>query len=771
MVGSVVSHYRVLEKIGEGGMGVVYKAEDTKLRRTVALKFLPPELTKDTGAKQRFIHEARAASALDHLNICTVHDIGEDAEGRMFMVMPYYEGSTLKEILARGGITEAIPAGGDEEARLVAHGQMPVADAMGIASQIARGLAAAHAKGIVHRDVKPANIFITTDHTVKILDFGIAKLAGGETKLTKTGSTMGTAAYMSPEQTSGKEVDQRTDIWSLGVILYEMLSGETPFKGEYMQAVVYSILNEEPKPLAQIRKGLPSGLEHIVGQSLAKNPKDRYQGIPDILEDLAAVAEGLKPLKAKPRPDQPEKSIAVLPFINDSPDQENTYFINGVMEEILNNLQKIKALRVISRTSVEQYRERKKSVREIAEELGVNYIVEGSGQKYGNTFRLRAQLIMAEHESHLWGESFQQKITDVEDIFNIQIRIAKSIAEELKAVISPEEKRLIEKIPAADLEVYDEYLKARSYFTDYTRESLNKALEYLNSAVEKNPDWAPLYAGVAELWMWIQQSGWELPSVAAPKIFENLNKAMELDPDLAEVHYLSAVIAQLVEWNWEKSEKEFLKALAINPNASLSRLMYAQLLLILDRDDEALAQGELAISLDPLNPTTKLMYIGTLVQAGDTKTSLSLMEEALAANPVDININQMLEIAAYMCKQYDKVIRALKFSLPFTIEEDAFMDIEKIYNESGIVSAYEELMKHLEKYAENNYIGFSELAFRYIIANQPDKAMDWIEKGFELHDPLMTYITKSAQIFDSLFGNPRFIAICEKMNLPLPKSG
>ena len=466
---------------------------------------------------------------------------------------------------------------------------------------------------------------------------------------------------------------------------------------------------------------------------------------------------------------QIEKSIAVLPFINDSQNDSTTYFMDGVMEEILTNLQTVKDLRVISRTSVEQYRNQTKSIPEIARELGVNYIVEGSGQKYGSSFRLRVQLIMAKHESHLWGESFQQKITEVGDIFNIQIRIAESIANELKVVISPEERKLIEKIPSADLEVYDKYLKARSYFNDYTKESMNKALEYLNSAIEKNPDWAPLYAGLAELWTWIQQSGWEAPSVAGPKIIENLNKAMELDPDIAEVHYQSAVIAQLVEWNWEKSEKEFLKALAINPNDAFSRLMYAQLLLILDRDDEALAQRELAISLDPLNPVTKLLYIGTLVQAGDCKTSISLMEKALANNPKDININGMLEIAAYKYKDYNKVIRAVKYSLPITIDEDDFKNIERIYSESGIVKAYEEIMKHLEKYAKNNYIGFSEMAIRYIIANQPDKAMDWIEKGFESHDPIMTYITKSAQIFDPLFGNPRFITIVKKMNLPLPK--
>jgi len=465
-----------------------------------------------------------------------------------------------------------------------------------------------------------------------------------------------------------------------------------------------------------------------------------------------------------------EKSIAILPFKNDSKDEENTYFINGLMEEILNNLQKIKDLRVISRTSVEQYRNQTKPIPEIAKELGVNYIVEGSGQKYGNSFRLRTQLIMAEHESHLWGESFQQKITNVEDIFNIQIRIAESIAEELKAVISPEEKRLIEKIPNTDLEVYDKYLKARSYFSDYSRESLYKAIEYLDSAIEKNPDWAPLYAGLAEIWIWIQQEGWETPSVAGPKIIENLNKAMELDPDLAEVHYQVAVMAQLVEWDWGKSEKAFLRSLAINPNNPLARLMYAQLLLIMDRGDESIAQRELAISLDPLNFITKLTYIGTLVQAGDCKTSISLMKEALAGNPEDYNINQMLSLAAYKCEDYDKVIKSLKYCLPFPFEEDRYKEIKRIYEASGIVPAYEELMKYMEKYAEENYVSFSWMAIGYIIENQPDKAMDWVEKGFESHDPLMTYITKSAQIFEPLFGNPRFIAICERMKLPLPKS-
>jgi len=441
-----------------------------------------------------------------------------------------------------------------------------------------------------------------------------------------------------------------------------------------------------------------------------------------------------------------------------------------VMEEILNNLQRIKDLRVISRTSVEQYRGQGKSIPEIAEELGVNYIVEGSGQKYGNSFRLRAQLIMAEHESHLWGESFQQKITDVEDIFNIQIKIAESIAEELKAVISPEEKRLIEKIPAADLEVYNEYLKARSYWNDFSRESLNKALEFLNRGVAKNPDWAPLYAGLIQVWMVIQQAGYESPSVTAPKIFENLNKALELDPDLAEAHYFNAMIAHLMEWNWEKSEEEFLKALAINPNDSLSRIIYSQLLAVLHRNDEALAQGKFAFRLDPLNPNMKCWYAATLMAIGDFKTALSLGEEAVAVDPGNIMAHSCIIMAAYRLKEYDKVLRAEKYVLPFPIEEDTFKEIERIYSESGIISAYEEILKRLEKFAENNYVSFLDMTYRYLFTNQPDKAMDWVEKGFEMHDPQMTYIATTFYYLDPLFGNPRLISICEKMNLPIPKN-
>jgi TolB-like protein/Tfp pilus assembly protein PilF len=497
----------------------------------------------------------------------------------------------------------------------------------------------------------------------------------------------------------------------------------------------------------------------------------RYKGIEILIEPSAGKAKTIAgDGKQQTEATRLEKSIAVLPFINDSPDQENTYFINGVMEEILNNLQKIKDLRVISRTSAEKFRGQNKSIPEIAEELGVNFIVEGSGQKYGNAFRLRAQLIMAAKETHLWGESFQSEINDVKDIFNIQIKIAKSLAEELKAVISPEEKRLIEKIPSADLEVYDKYLKARSYWTDFTKEALTKALEFLNSAVEKDPSWAPLYAGLTEVWMTIQQLGYEPPSVAGPKIIENLNKALELDPDLSNVHFISAMIAHLMEWDWEKSEKEFLKALAINPGDAIARICYAQLLVVLNRNDEALTQGHLANSLDPLNSTMKMLYGWLLLAVGDCKSSLSVGEEALAADPGNWVHYTTIETAAYRCKEYDKVIKAVRYALPFPVEEDEYKEIERIYHEHGIATAYEEIMKLLENFAQNNPITFMDMAMRYVYANKPDKAMEWIEKGLEMHDPQMTYITTLGYNLDPLFKIPRFIEIADQMKLPVPKT-
>ena len=462
------------------------------------------------------------------------------------------------------------------------------------------------------------------------------------------------------------------------------------------------------------------------------------------------------------------QSLVILPFDNYTGDDSLEYFVAGMHASLINDVGRLSGLRVTCKTSSNVYKDVDITASEIASDLNVDAVMETSVMSLGDTIWIQYKLVDARgKERQLYFSDIKEEESKILGFFN---QITRQIAEELIIKITPNEERLLAKSRTVDREAYNEYLKARSYTNDFRKESLFKALVYLNSAIEKEPDWAPLFAGRAELWMWIKQAGYESPSVAAPKIYENLNKAMELDPDLAEVHYLSAMIAQLVEWNWEKSEKEFLKTLAINPNDSWSRLLYSQLLLILQRNDEALAQIELAAGLDPFNPAEKLLYSGTLNQAGDFAAGLSVAEELVAADPMDMNAKGMAGIAVIGLGEYDKVIRSLKNSLPFSIEENVYEEIVRLYGESGIVAAYEELMKHQEKYAENNPVGFMGMAIGYIIADQPDKAMDWIEKGFELHDPLITYITATGRIFEPLFDNPRFIEIVQKMNLPLPKN-
>ena len=466
-----------------------------------------------------------------------------------------------------------------------------------------------------------------------------------------------------------------------------------------------------------------------------------------------------------------EKSIAVLPFRNDSPEDSTQYFMDGVMEELLNRLQSVKSLRVLGRTSVEQYRGQDKSISEIAKELGVNYIVEGSGQKSGNSLRMRVQLIVARNERHLWGNSFEQENLDMREYFKAQSGFAEAIANELSAAMSPDEKKLIEKIHPINFEVYDNYLKGLYFLEDLDKESLMKAVEYLNRAVEKDPSWAPLYTGLTMVWASIAQMGFETPEVAGPKIFENLNKALELDPDNSDSRLMSGEMAFLAEWDWEKSEKELLKALAINPNNAFARVIYAQLLSSLQRPGEALMQANMAINLDPKNPLLQVQYAAALLCLDDCQNALIQMEKVLTDDPGNFLANNCILPAAFRCKEYNKVIKAERYILPsFSFKEDDIKEFERIFNEQGLIKAYEKVMKHLEEFAENNSVSTIDMAMRYIMANKPDKAMDWIEKGYEIHDPAMPYITTHCFNLDPLFSNPRFIEIIKKMNLPLPKN-
>jgi TolB-like protein len=595
MIGQTVSHYRILEKLGEGGMGVVYKAEDITLGRAVALKFLPGELTRDAEAKERFIQEARAASALDHPNICNIHEVGRTEDGQTFIAMAYYEGEDLKSRIGRG--------------------PLKLDEALDIAVQIAQGLAKAHGQGIVHRDIKPANILITKDGLVKIVDFGLAKLGGA--KLTKAGSTLGTAQYMSPEQARGEDVDARSDIFSLGAVLYEMLTGKHAFSGEYEQATLFAIMNEEPAPVTSLRSGIPMELERIVQKALAKNPSERYQHADDLIVDLKNVAKTAATARVAARvPERPARrgvrpwipatflivaaiavsayfilrgtreakmpaapiavpaassqfaapawrdSIAVLPFKDYSAAKDQEYFCDGMTEDIITKLSSIHDLKVISRTSTMRYRDTDKSVREIAGELGVGVILEGSVQREKNEIRVNVQLIRAADDAHLWAEKYDRKI---ESVFQVQDEISMAILEALELKLTSQEKQGITRQPIGNVAAYESYLKAYHEISRFDERSVDRALRNLQDGIAIIGDNALLYAGMAYAYYQYVNIG-----VRQEEYIEKsetyARKALALDPECAPAYFVLGNIASAFQGNQQEAVRQYKRALSINPN-------------------------------------------------------------------------------------------------------------------------------------------------------------------------------------------------------------
>jgi TolB-like protein/tRNA A-37 threonylcarbamoyl transferase component Bud32 len=636
MIGKTISHYKIIEKLGEGGMGIVYRAHDTKLNRDVALKFLHPELTRDEEAKARFIHEAQAAAALNHPHICTIYEIDE-YDGQSFIAMEFIEGEGLQDKIRRG--------------------PLPIDELLSLTIQIGEGLQEAHQKGIVHRDIKPGNIMLTSQGQVKILDFGLARL-GAHSKLTKTDTTLGTTAYMSPEQTSGKEVDRRTDIWSLGVLLYEMITGVRPFTGEYEQAVVYSILHDQPEPVTARRSQVPMELERIVGKTLAKNASERYPHVEDLLVDLRALRTGtqsggvFQPQKAAakggrkkvviagalaviiialgiaiiPRLFKPaspaadsRKMLVVLPFENLGV-TEDEYFANGTTDAITARLTSITGLGVISRQSAMQYKKTSKSVRQIGSELGVDYILEGTVQRErpgDPTSRVRVipQLIRVSDDTHIWADTYDE---DMVEVFRIQSDIAERVATQLDIALLEPERRVIEKRPTKNLAAYDNYLRGMDNLFSPVISEVEMSVSLFQKSISLDPQFAEAWAGLAMVhhtlyWVFDRPGEFTLELEAA-------KRAQELAPDLPETHLALGFVAY-AQREFEKALEHFKTAENLRPSGEATQAI-GFTLRRLGRWQEALIYAEKTRRLLPRSPN---IYSDIL---GYTKSCLRQNDEA-----------------------------------------------------------------------------------------------------------------------------------------------
>ncbi len=799
MVGTTISHYKILAKLGEGGMGVVYKAEDTKLERIVAIKFLPHHIAANVEERERFKIEAKAAAALNHPNIATIYAI-EEVDSEMFIVMEFIEGKELREVID----TPLNPPSRGDLARSphLAHspleggqgGVLPIENCLSYAAQIAEGLKAAHAKGITHRDIKSSNIMVTESGQVKIMDFGLAKM-GGDVHLTKTGMTLGTAAYMSPEQARGEVVDQRTDIWAFGVVLYEMLTGQLPFRGVYEAAMMYSILNEDPPPISSLRHEVPPVLEAIAHKALAKKVDERFQHIEEVLVDLksptrAPASEAAKTItpnlpKRKraflyvgisallvaliavalyfiPKPAASIDAIAVLPLTNLSGDPNQEYFADGMTEALISVLGQIEALRVISRTSVMQYKGGTKPLPAIGRELNVDAVVEGSVQSSGNRVNISVRLIAAETEKRLWSESFERELRDV---LTLQREVTLAIAREIKVQVTPNEQARLKQTQEVDPDAYELYLLGRKFREKETSESLQQAVAYFEQAIAKDPNFAPAYAELVVPYFLLELRTWGKARTES-KARQAATKALELDNTIAEAHTALGIIREFYDWDWPGAEEALRRAIALTPSNSEAHNEYGFFLCRKGRMETGLAEMKRAYALDPLSEGANHGVAFAYYRNRQYDEAIKHCQRALTFYPNSAYFHYKLGQAYLLKREYAKAVSVLESeavaSIRWTSEPLGYLGCA--YALSGNRNKALELLEKLQQQQKRGSEATVPIAFIYTGLGKTEKALTWLEQAYGQHSPNLIHDIFDP-IFDSLHAEPRFQALLKKLGL------
>jgi serine/threonine-protein kinase len=724
-------------------MGVVFKAEDMKLKRPVALKLLPFQLSSSPEAKARFIREAQAAAALDHPNICTVYEVGEQ-DGQAYIAMAFIEGRSLKAEIAQR--------------------PLKVDEVLDISAQVAGGLEEAHRKGVVHRDIKPANIMLTPKGQAKIMDFGLARLeSAGD--LTQTDVVMGTVAYMSPEQTLGKKVDQRTDIWSFGCLLYEMLAGRSPFQGGHEQAIFQAIVHTDPEPIAALRRGIPAGLVRVLDICLQKNPLDRYSDASALINDLKSV--DLADIAATPAAIAREKppSIAVLPFTDMSSDKDQEYFGEGIAEELINALAHLQGLRVVARTSAFALKGMNLDIRDIGRKLDVKAVLEGSIRKSGDRLRVTAQLINVEDGFHLWSERYDREMAD---IFAIQDDITSAIVDSLKVTLKLGEKTALRKRSTEDPEAYSLYLKGLYFYARPSPESYGKALDSFQAAIAKDPGFALAYAGMADLFGGLGVLNLAPPAEMFPKAKAALQKALSLDQDLAEAHAVAANVAFWYEWDWEAAGRSFDRVLSLNPGDAMSHGQRGLFYLNRRKFDESIREIKKALELDPLMPLYYAWSICAHWSAGRFDEALQEFAKALDIDPnsglayfhagMAYSLKGLLDEALETLGKGQKLV-----VFPGWIETTLGLTYLKKGNHEKAEQILEETIKKREKIKNTSAACIALLAGEL---GKLDLAFEFLDKAYEERDSVMVFINTYAEMLSpAISADPRFKTVLERMRL------
>jgi eukaryotic-like serine/threonine-protein kinase len=742
MIGSTISHYRVVERLGRGAMGLVFKAQDLKLDRPVAIKFISSEVALNPEQRTRFEREARTASLLDHANICTIHEFGETPEGELYIVMGFCPGENLRTRLERGAL--------------------PLKLAVSIAEQIALGLAKAHSMGVVHRDIKPANIMLLPDGGVKIVDFGLAKLPR-DIGLTNTGGVVGTVPYMSPEQLRGDPLDRRTDIWSWGVTVYEMLAGERPFEAGSEATIMRSIMDREPPSLTARRSDVPLALDQLVLQTLKKNRLQRPDNGTELVEILRSLTLRSGTVPVIPVAPRPHASVAVLPFLNPGSDAENEYFSDGLTEELIHALSRIPGLQVVSRTSAFEFKGKAQNVSKIGELLKVSAVVEGSVRRRGDRVRVSTQLVNVSDGFCLWSQKFDVKMTD---IFDVQEEIAQSIADLLKVELGSKigSSGLVKRY-TDNFEAYDLYLRGRFYWNKRSGEGFQKALEYYEKALAFDPNYAPAYAGIADYHVSVASWGLEAPTEAWPKAKEAVKKALAADDSLAEAHASMGMIRMWYEWNWKEAEREFLRAIELKPGLPISHVYYNLLLVQNGRFSEAEEQIRIALTSDPLSVPANSYLAGVYHYRRDYDRSIEQSKRVLDIDPNDIEAHIVVALNLEQKREYPQAIAELEKAYELAGHNPLLLGpLGSCYGGAGNKEKALSLLEGLNEAAKQAYVPPISWVMLYLGVGDIERAFEWLQKAAEARDILLCYL-KVGPIYDPIREDERYADLLRRVGL------